>query len=70
MEVPSRFKKELLHPYATSHGTVQVDSLNTLLQNIGHSEACLSSQEQNDLLRDAGCNGRELDMKSLLELIG
>jgi hypothetical protein len=70
METPSRFKKELLHPYATRNGTVQVEQLNALLQNIGHSEACLSTQEQNELLREAGCSGRELDMKSLLELIG
>jgi hypothetical protein len=70
MEIPSRFKKELFFPYSSNGGsTVDVDQLNNLLINIGYHDSCLSSQEQMDLLRDAGSNGRDISMKKILELI-
>jgi hypothetical protein len=68
MEVPSRFRKELLLPYA-HNGAVEVEQLNKLLANIGHSEVCLTSQEQNELLREAGSNGREIALSKMVELI-
>jgi hypothetical protein len=68
METPSRFKKELLYPYA-SNGAIPVDELNKLLVNIGYGDLCLSSQEQLELLRQAGSSGRDIPMKEILELI-
>ncbi|KAG7351938.1 hypothetical protein IV203_007986 [Nitzschia inconspicua] len=70
MELPSRFKKELLSPYSKDGGSsVDIDQLNNLLINIGYREYCLSTQEQMELLRNAGSNGREIPMKQMLELI-
>lgn len=70
MELPSRFRKELLYPYASNGGSsVDVDQLNNLLTNIGYRDFCLSSQEQMELLRNAGSNGREIPMKQMMELI-
>mmetsp|Transcript_1625 Transcript_1625/g.2497 ORF Transcript_1625/g.2497 Transcript_1625/m.2497 type:complete len:121 (+) Transcript_1625:56-418(+) len=69
MEVPSRFKKELILPYTTSNGTIDVEQLNKLLVNIGYSDSCLSSKEQIELLRDAGCSGREFSKQQFMELL-
>jgi hypothetical protein len=70
MEIPSRFKKELFYPYSSNGGSsVDVDQLNNLLINIGYHDSCLSSQEQIELLRNAGSNGREISMKIIMELI-
>jgi hypothetical protein len=68
-EIPTRFKKELLSPYAGSNGSVQVEQLNELLVNIGHSEVCLTAQEQIELLQATGCNGREITLTKMMELI-
>jgi hypothetical protein len=70
MELPSRFKKELLSPYSSNGGSsVDVDQLNNLLINIGYRDYCLSSQEQLELLRSAGSQGREIPMNQVMELI-
>jgi hypothetical protein len=71
METPTRFKKELFYPYSSNGGSsVNVDQLNNLLINIGYHDSCLSSQEQTELLRNAGeTNGREISLKKILELI-
>jgi len=46
-ETPSRFKKELLK------SVIPIDGINKLLENIGHSDDCLSKQEQDELLDEA-----------------
>jgi hypothetical protein len=55
-------------PY-TVNGSVDIDELNQLLKNIGHSEDCLSDQEQTELLQAAGCSGRSIPLPKLTELI-
>ena len=67
-ETPRRFKKEVLMPY-TVNGSVDIDALNKLLTNIGHSEDCLSEKEQLEFLAAAGCSGRSIPLPKLAELI-
>ena len=67
-ETPRRFKTEVLSPYAVDN-SVDVDQLNRLLTNIGHSEDCLSSNEQSQLLDEAGCSGRSIPVPKLTEWI-
>ena len=68
-EIPSRFKKELLSPYA-HHGAVTLEELNRLLGNIGRSDVCLTKEEQQELLKAAGISGKtEIPTSKLMELI-
>mmetsp|Transcript_17303 Transcript_17303/g.48748 ORF Transcript_17303/g.48748 Transcript_17303/m.48748 type:complete len:127 (+) Transcript_17303:141-521(+) len=53
-EIHSRFKKELLQPYATPSGGIPIDQLNEMLVNIGQGQHALSQQEQQILLQEAG----------------
>ena len=55
-------------PY-TINGSVDIDALNKLLTNIGHSEDCLSEKEQTEFLAAAGCSGRSIPLPKLAELI-
>ena len=53
-ETPSRFKKELLKSVIPSgESVIPIDGINKLLENIGHSDDCLSKQEQDELLDEA-----------------
>ena len=53
-ETPSRFKKELLKSVIPSgESIIPIDGINKLLVNIGHSDDCLSKQEQDELLDEA-----------------
>lgn len=53
-ETPSRFKKELLKSVIPSgESVIPIDGINKLLVNIGHSDDCLSKQEQDELLDEA-----------------
>ena len=67
-ETPRRFKNDVLMPY-TINGSVDIDALNKLLTNIGHSEDCLSEKEQTEFLAAAGCSGRSIPLPKLAELI-
>jgi hypothetical protein len=68
-EIPTRFKKQILAPYVGSNGAVEIDQLNRLLMNIGHNEDCLSFDEQNELLKAAGCTSRSISVTKLSELM-
>lgn len=67
-ETPRRFKKEVLSPYVVND-SVDVEALNKLLTNIGHSQDCLNAKEQSLLLEEAGCSGRSIPVPKLAELI-
>jgi hypothetical protein len=67
--LPSRFRKEVLQPYVGSNGDVDVEQLNSLLKNIGHSQDCLSEQEQNELLEASGSSTRSIPVEKMMELI-
>ena len=69
-EIPSRFKKEVLLPYADPDGTVNIEDVNRLFKNIGHSGDCFSQQEQQELLAEAGSKDRSISVSKMMELIG
>ena len=64
-ETPSRFQKHVIKAVqqgpnnnndhrAGSSDSVQIENLNFILENIGRSDARLSSEDENLLLREAG----------------
>ena len=67
-ETPRRFKQEVLSPYIVGNA-IDVEQLNRLLTNIGHSNDCLSVKEQNQLLQEVGCAGRSIPVGTLAALI-
>ena len=69
MEIPSRFRKELLKPYVGADGAIQVEQLNTLLTNIGCSQQRLTKEEQQLLLKEAGSKNGSIEEKKMMELI-
>ena len=68
-ELSTRFKKEILRPYAGKDGSVDIDQLNRLLTNIGHPQDILSPSEQSELLKAAGSSDRCITAKKMMELI-
>jgi hypothetical protein len=57
-ETPSRFRKYIIKAVEEpDHETFQIDRINTLLDNIGRSDARLSSEEIEMLLKEAGVIG-------------
>lgn len=73
-ELPSRFKKELLRavqsPTSQSNDSIEVDSLNRILINIGKADQILSEDELTILLKDSGIkNTRSLTTNAILELV-
>jgi hypothetical protein len=68
-ELITRFQKELLSPYLSSNGSVEIDALNNLLVNIGHPQDCLTAEEQSVILKEAGSSNRSIALKKMVELI-
>jgi signal transduction histidine kinase len=71
-ETPNRFRKELLKAAETEScpkGTVEVDSLNKILVNIGRPEEKLTEEELNAILREAGCTDRAIPVDKMIQLM-
>jgi hypothetical protein len=71
-EIPSRFKKDLLRAVPSENGFVPVDSLNSILVNIGRSDSLLTEQELTTLLQEAGAScteGRNISTQAVLQLV-
>lgn len=71
-ESPSRFRKEMLKVAdEDGKGAIGVDSLNTILVNIGRAEERLSEDELNVILKEAGAsqNDRAIPLDKLLQLL-
>jgi len=71
-ETPNRFRKELIKAAETdtcAKGTVEVDSLNTILVNIGRPEEKLTEEELNAILREAGADNRAIPVDKMIQLM-
>jgi hypothetical protein len=49
-------------------GEIQIDSLNQLLKNIGRADACLSVEDQNVVLKEAGVADRSIPVSKVLQM--
>jgi hypothetical protein len=49
-------------------GDIQIDSLNQLFKNIGRSDACLSAEDQNVVLKEAGVVDRCIPVSKVLQM--
>jgi hypothetical protein len=68
-ETPSRFKKHVIKAVqCPEQGDVQIDSLNKILENIGRSDARLSVEEQNLLLKEAGVSSRSIPVSKMMQM--
>jgi len=63
-EIPSRFKKEIVH--AAGNGLVEVDGLQRVIDNIGASQA-ISHQEIIAIFAELGENG-QIPAHKMMEL--
>lgn len=71
MELPSRFRKDLLKVVEKdgAKGVVEVDALNTILVNIGRPEERLSEEELNTILSEAGVDDRAIPVDKMIQLM-
>jgi hypothetical protein len=71
MELPSRFKKELMQSVNyENREIVEVECLNRMLVNIGRSDQVLSEEELSMILKEAGVhNGRSISTAAVLKLV-
>ena len=68
-ETPSRFKKDLIKVIAADNGSVEVDTLNHFLVNIGCSDKILSNEEFTSLLNETGAKSSGISATDMLRLV-
>eukprot|EP00934_Nitzschia_sp_Nitz4_P006695 Nitzschia sp. Nitz4//scaffold1_size375055//88848//89302//NITZ4_000235-RA/size375055-augustus-gene-0.665-mRNA-1//1//CDS//3329540922//6685//frame0 len=70
-ETPHRFEVEMWQPYLSpkDHASVEVSQLNRMLDNIGQAQKRLTEEEQDILLRAAGCSGTSIPVNKLTSLL-
>lgn len=67
-ETRSRFQKEVTKVLAQGN-TVQLDTLNVFLKNIGRHDALLSEAELDALSREAGASSRIVETDRIVQLM-
>ena len=70
-ELPSRFRKEVVKTISSDGVSVEVDSLNLILNNIGRQDACLNEGELLQLLHQVGAdaNTRKVSVDKIMQLM-
>ena len=51
-----------------NQGDIQIENLNQILENIGRSDACLSDEDQNLLLKEAGISDRCIPVSKMMQM--
>lgn len=69
MELPSRFRKEVVKALQGPDNLIKIDNLNVILTNIGRQDACLSAEEMNILLEASGSSDRCVSVEKILQLM-
>ena len=69
-ELPARFKKHVIKAVQSDgKEEIQIDSLNTILENIGRPDACLSVEDQELVLKEAGVSSRSIPVSKMWQMM-
>lgn len=69
MELPSRFRKEVVKVIEGRDQRVALDNFNILLSNIGREDAQLSESELDELVEAAGTSDRRIPTEKAMKLL-